>query len=792
MAKSEGKAKSLASSLGNGIATAAKWGAGIVTAAAGAGTALTKMASDYDDSFAKVSTLLKGGEEELADYKSKILEVSGDTAVSASEMSEAVYSALSVGVDQSGVVTFAEKVNKLAKGGFTDIQTSVDVVTTALNAYGLECEEAERVTDVLITTQNLGKTTVGELASSMGKIIPLASAYNVDIENLGAAYATLTASGIATAESTTYMKSMFTELSKESTKVAKVLKEKTGKGFAELMAEGKTVGDVIGALAESVNGDTTAFAGLWSSTEAGAGALAIMNNGAENFNATLGEMQNAAGAAENAFGAMQNTLSAKIERVTNNVRNMGISLGERLVPIVERFVDLIVENLPTIQGMIGKLEPILKDLFEAIVPTVMELTQTFLPAVIDLTDALLPRLSEMMTAITPILSALIEKLVPVAVKIIEKLLPPLVEILDALMPILDAVFALLDPILDVLLLLLDPLSELLTLAASLITVLVDMAKTALEPLKPILDVLVGLFQERLSLALETVVGIVSNLVEAFSAAADFLSGDFTGAVEHFGTAMVGNFQTAFDTIDGIFGTNLGKWYNEVVAFWRDAGAKLYEVLHADEINEIELQSKYGSLDTEIVQRSNQYMREGLSAADAMKKATDEVLDTSEKLYYFQNNLESGMNERFGTAEERYEKVSKQSPNLYISGSGGGEMAAYYQRQGEEKLKESALPHYASGGIAYGKTAAVIGDNQNASINPEVVAPLSELKKILNGGEQNELLQKIYELLSEILVILGDSQPMTVNLVLKNGTKFASWMIDNVNEIKRTTGKEVFV
>lgn len=482
-----------------------------------------------------------------------------------------------------------------------------------------------------------------------------------------------------------------------------------------------------------------------------------------------------------------------IDQMKRSLSALGTKIGGSLMPIVEKAADFITAQMPTISKIADSLIPILTGALDGLIAPLLDMAQTLLPQLAGLVTALLPQLSDIMTAITPILSALIEKLVPVAVKIIEKLLPPLVKILDALMPILDVVFALLDPILDVLLLLLDPIAMILELAAQVIDVLIKMAKEALEPLKPILDVLIDLFKDSLANALQIVADLIENtLVPCLDGFSRFLSGDFTGAISSFGDGFIGVFETAFSAVDQMFGTNFGKWYNEVTAFWRDAGAKLYEVLHADEINEIELQNKYGSLDNEIVQRSNQYMREGLSAAEAMDKAMNEVLDTSEKLYYYQTHLESGMNERFGTAEERYAQVSKQSPNLYTSGSGGGEMAAYYQRQGEAKLKEDELPHYASGGIAYGKTAAVIGDNQNASIDPEVVAPLSELKKILNSNEQNELLQKIYELLAEILALLGENQPMTVNLVLKNGTKFASWLIDNINEIKRTTGKEVFI
>ena len=88
---------------------------------------------------------------------------------------------------------------------------------------------------MLIQTQNLGKTTVAELSSSMGKVIPTANAYHVQFDQLCTGYAKMTANGVATAESTTYMNSMLNELGKSGTTVSDILKEKTGKSFAELM-----------------------------------------------------------------------------------------------------------------------------------------------------------------------------------------------------------------------------------------------------------------------------------------------------------------------------------------------------------------------------------------------------------------------------------------------------------------------------------------------------------------------------------------------------------------------------
>ena len=119
-------------------------------------------ADRFEYSMAKVETLAKQGSG-LSDWAEKIKINAQNVGVYADEMAEAVYQALSAGVDSENAIEFANKASKLAIGGFTDTATAVDIATTAINAYGLKMDEAD-----LVTTQNLGKTTVGELAASMG------------------------------------------------------------------------------------------------------------------------------------------------------------------------------------------------------------------------------------------------------------------------------------------------------------------------------------------------------------------------------------------------------------------------------------------------------------------------------------------------------------------------------------------------------------------------------------------------------------------------------------------------
>lgn len=348
-------AEGFTAKLGNGIKTAAKWGAAVVAAAGtvaiAIGTKAVTAASEFETSFAKVNTLL-ADTTDFDSYKKAIIDLSNKTGVATNELCESIYSAISASVDQADAIDFVASALKLAEGGFTDAATAVDVMTTAINAYGLSAEDATQVSDYLITTQNLGKTSVGELASSLGKVIPIAAAYGVKMDDLCANTALLTKNGIATAEAITYTKAMLNELGDSGSKVGGILKEKTGKSFAELEASGMSLGDIVAILGESVDGDTSAFNELWSSSEAGVGALTLLKTGAEEYNSTLEEMRESTGATEKAYETMHNTFTTKVEQLKTVATNALVEIGNTLLPFANNLLDWVIDNMPMIQDVI--------------------------------------------------------------------------------------------------------------------------------------------------------------------------------------------------------------------------------------------------------------------------------------------------------------------------------------------------------------------------------------------------------------------------------------------------------
>lgn len=323
---------------------------------AGVGAASVKMAMDAETSFAKVNTIIDRTIVSYDDLKKGVISASNETGVAVTDFNEALYSSISAGVDSGNAISFTTDMVKLAKGGFTDTSKAVDVVTTVLNAYGLSAEEATAVSDKLITTQNLGKTTVDELAGSLGKIIPTAKAANVNFDQVSASMAILTQRGISTNESATYLNAMLGELSKSGSDVDEVLREKTGKSFAELQAAGVPLNEVLQILNEAAIEDGVALGDLFSQQTASKAALTIMADDGQGYISVLDQMAVSAGATQTAMETMADTTEEKLNKTFNTLKNTGILLGDTLLEMASPGIETAAKKVEDLSNWFNNLD----------------------------------------------------------------------------------------------------------------------------------------------------------------------------------------------------------------------------------------------------------------------------------------------------------------------------------------------------------------------------------------------------------------------------------------------------
>ena len=312
---------------------------GAVAAAVYAGP--VQAAQKYETAIAKVSTIADGQAVPIQKMSSEIMKLSNTTGIAASQIADDVYNAISAGQKTGDAVNFVSYSTKLAKAGFAESSQTLDVLTTILNAYGMGAGKVSAVSDMLVQTQNEGKVSVGELSSVMGKIIPTANANNVALEQLCAGYAIMTAKGIKAAETTTYMNSMLNELSKSGTIADKTLRSTTGQSFKELMSSGKSLGDTVQILQEEAKKSGKSLNDMFGSAEAGKAAVSLLSGGVEGFNDKVRGMVDSVEATEEAFEKMNQTTEAKMQRAKNSIDNLGIVLGQNLLPIIGNMADKV-------------------------------------------------------------------------------------------------------------------------------------------------------------------------------------------------------------------------------------------------------------------------------------------------------------------------------------------------------------------------------------------------------------------------------------------------------------------
>ena len=333
----------------------------VSAAAAGAGVAAVKMSSDFETSGNKVATIADTTQVSMDTLEKGVLNLSTKTGESASDLNEALYQTISAGVQTKDAVSVLGTAVETAKGGFTDTSTAIDTLTTVMNSYQMKTSEAKHVSDLLIQTQNLGKTTVGQLGQSLGNVIPTANAAGVSFKDLMGSIAELTKQGLPTSEAITGMKAALSNVIKPTSDAAQTA-EKLGINFNQ--AHLKSVGwaQFLTEVKEKTGGNVTTMGKLFGSVEALNAVTVLAGKGSKDFASVLDQMGKSAGTTDSAVSKMEKGTGASFERAMNSMKNAAIQLGTALAPVAQKIaqtIQQVAQKLnslsPAQQQMIAKI-----------------------------------------------------------------------------------------------------------------------------------------------------------------------------------------------------------------------------------------------------------------------------------------------------------------------------------------------------------------------------------------------------------------------------------------------------
>lgn len=315
-------------------------------------------ATKLDEKLRGASTLYGSVAVDQTKLVDNLKSISLQTGESLEVLGQTVYDAMSAGVqpteDMADVLKVVASSSKLAKAGFTDTNTAMKASLSVINAYGMGIENINKVSDILLNTQNLGVTTVGELSNALSKVTPVASAFGVSIENVTSALALMTKQGTNTEVASTGLSSILSELGKSGTTASENLQKAslsaglTETSFKGLLDSGKSLGDILDIMSRYAEQNNLSLVDMFSSIEAGKSALQITNAGAEEFNKTLDSMETATGLVSESFEKMV----TPSQRLDSAIATLKTTIGEKLKPAVDSAKTALADLLTKMTGQV--------------------------------------------------------------------------------------------------------------------------------------------------------------------------------------------------------------------------------------------------------------------------------------------------------------------------------------------------------------------------------------------------------------------------------------------------------
>ena len=159
----------------------------------------------------------------------------------------------------------------------------------------------------------------------------------------------------------------------------------------------------------------------------------LLNSGADGIEQLKQEAVDLGAVISNETVAAGASFGDIIDKIKTSAGGMFNNLMTSLYPIIQQFMELILNNMPTIQNLIQQIAPVVASLLQQILPPFMQLASSLLPIIVDLINTLLPPITQIIQAILPVIVQLINMLLPPIIQIVNMILPLLINLITPLL-----------------------------------------------------------------------------------------------------------------------------------------------------------------------------------------------------------------------------------------------------------------------------------------------------------------------------------------------------------------------
>ena len=320
------------------------------------GRQMVKTASEFEASLGKISGLVGVASNEVAKMGDAARGMSTRFGKSAGEAANALFYITSAGLRGSAAMSVLEQSLKASAIGLGDTATVADLATSAVNAYGIDALSASAATDTMVATIREGKLETSELAGSMGRVLPLASAMGVSFQEVGAAFAALSRTGTNASEAATQIRGILASLLRP-TRQAEEAMSGLGLSAQGLRDQIKTQGllSTLETLAEKFDGNEAASAAVFGNIRALSGVLDLMGANVETTRQIFANMEDNLGDTDKALESFSDTAQFKMAVASAKMKDAMLAMGQVLITAVVPIMTTLSSAIQKVASFISNL-----------------------------------------------------------------------------------------------------------------------------------------------------------------------------------------------------------------------------------------------------------------------------------------------------------------------------------------------------------------------------------------------------------------------------------------------------
>jgi TP901 family phage tail tape measure protein len=707
------------------------------------------MATDLEGSFSKIENLVGITGKALDDFKTSVKNVSSETGKSQQELSEALFTVSSAGLRGAEATEVLERSAKASAIGLGDTQQIAQALTGVMQAYSSSGMTAAQATDTLTAIVREGNLEAEALAPTLGRVVGIASQLGVSFEEVGANIATFTRLGVPAEEAVVGLRGIMASFLKPTADAKNALATlgMTAEDLRNQVSE-EGLQATLANLMQSFEGNDEALTSVFGNVRALSAVLGTAGAQGETYAAVLDNISNSTGIVDEGFENVSQTSGFKFQQTLNSLRNAGIELGAALLPMVTKIAEFITKAINSF-----------RDLSTETKTTILTLT-----AIVAASGPIMSGIGFIATAIGALLSPVGLIIVGIAgagyamYKFWDQVRPVLVGTINYFIDLYNESTIFRVAIQGVIF----AFKALWTIGSAIFGAFTTQ-------LKAIGKILIGAFTFDRSLVEEGLNDIKDVSLSAVQDIVDGIKKDFS---EGFDEAF-----TPKDKIELVTEEGVQQGIDDMLAPMMKAWevAKSFFTFKGftppstdnddgggdDDKDKTKTTEKTVKNLSKLGEAWGQYSTQVQAQSEAMAQAITGMVDNvlAEGIMRLGEGLVTGKAsfEDFGvfllstfasTAEQlgklaisvgfAVEGIKKAlqtlNPGVAIA-AGIGLLALAGAARGRMKQIAAGKEQVklAKGGLAYGETLAVVGDNPNARMDPEVIAPLSKLKNMIGGA-----------------------------------------------------------